>query len=77
MHSRARSQQAKLRRAEDLLDAARTLATDLGGARHVTLTAVTEAAGLHPSATGATSTTRKNSCSNWPNAAGGSGATPS
>ena len=50
MHSRARSQEAKVRRAEDLLDAARTLASDLGGVRHVTLAAVTEAAGLHPSA---------------------------
>jgi AcrR family transcriptional regulator len=50
MHQRARSQEAKLRRAEDLLDAARVLATELGGVRHLTLAAVTEAAGLHPSA---------------------------
>jgi AcrR family transcriptional regulator len=50
MHGRARSQEAKLRRAEDLLDAARALATDRGGVRHITLAAVTEAAGLHPSA---------------------------
>jgi AcrR family transcriptional regulator len=50
MPSRARSQEAKLRRAEDLLDAARTLAADLGGVRRITLAAVTEAAGLHPSA---------------------------
>jgi AcrR family transcriptional regulator len=50
MHSRARSQEAKLRRAEDLLDAARALAADRGGVRHITLSAVTEAAGLHPSA---------------------------
>jgi AcrR family transcriptional regulator len=50
MHSRARSQEAKLRRAEDLLEAARALAADRGGVRHVTLAAVTEAAGLHPSA---------------------------
>jgi AcrR family transcriptional regulator len=49
MHHRARSPEAKLRRAEDLLDAACTLATELGGVRHVTLAAVTEAAGLHPS----------------------------
>src|ERR1700730_863137 len=49
-HRRARSQEAKLRRAEALLEAARTLATDLGGVRHVTLAAVTEVAGLHPSA---------------------------
>ena len=50
MHRRARSQEAKLQRAEDLLDAASTLAAELGGVRHVTLAAVTEAAGLHPSA---------------------------
>lgn len=50
MGLRARSQEAKLRRTEDLLDAARMLATDLGGVRRLTLTAVTEAAGLHPSA---------------------------
>jgi AcrR family transcriptional regulator len=50
MHRRARSQEAKLRRAEDLLEAARVLAADLGGVRHLTLAAVTEAAGLHPSA---------------------------
>jgi AcrR family transcriptional regulator len=50
MHQRARSQEAKLRRAEDLLDAARVLAGELGGVRHLTLAAVTEAAGLHPSA---------------------------
>ncbi|WBB63669.1 TetR family transcriptional regulator [Streptomyces sp. WMMC500] len=50
MHSRARSPEAKLRRSEDLLDAARALATTRGGIRHVTLSAVTEAAGLHPSA---------------------------
>ncbi|MEU9277089.1 TetR family transcriptional regulator [Streptomyces sp. NPDC048342] len=50
MHSRARSPEAKLRRTEDLLDAARALAAARGGVRHVTLAAVTEAAGLHPSA---------------------------
>ncbi|WP_405577308.1 TetR family transcriptional regulator [Streptomyces sp. NBC_01190] len=50
MQTRARSQAAKLRRAEDLLDAARALAADRGGVRHITLAAVTEAAGLHPSA---------------------------
>ncbi|WP_181803990.1 TetR family transcriptional regulator [Streptomyces shenzhenensis] len=50
MHSRARSPEAKVRRAEDLLDAARALAAARGGVRHVTLAAVTEAAGLHPSA---------------------------
>ncbi|HEX4249760.1 MAG TPA: TetR family transcriptional regulator [Pseudonocardia sp.] len=50
MHSRARSEEAKLRRAEDLLAAARSLAAELGGVRHITLAAVTQAAGLHPSA---------------------------
>ena len=50
MHRRARSQEAKLRRAEDLLAAARVLAAERGGVRHLTLAAVTEAAGLHPSA---------------------------
>ncbi|SFJ29789.1 MULTISPECIES: TetR family transcriptional regulator [Amycolatopsis] len=50
MHRRARSQEAKLQRTEDLLAAARTLAAERGGVRHVTLAAVTEAAGLHPSA---------------------------
>jgi AcrR family transcriptional regulator len=50
VYRRARSQEAKLQRAEDLLDAARTLAAERGGVRHITLAAVTEAAGLHPSA---------------------------
>jgi AcrR family transcriptional regulator len=50
VHRRARSHEAKLRRAEDLLDAARALAIARGGVRHITLAAVTEAAGLHPSA---------------------------
>jgi AcrR family transcriptional regulator len=48
-HQRARSVEDKQRRAEDLLDAARVLAAELGGVRHVTLAAVTERAGLHPS----------------------------
>ncbi|GAB2573751.1 TetR family transcriptional regulator [Kribbella endophytica] len=47
---RARSPEAKLQRTEDLLDAAVRLAGELGGVRHLTLAAVTEAAGLHPSA---------------------------
>ncbi|MEV6285837.1 TetR family transcriptional regulator [Kribbella sp. NPDC051770] len=47
---RARSPEAKQQRTEDLLDAAARLAADLGGVRHLTLAAVTEAAGLHPSA---------------------------
>jgi AcrR family transcriptional regulator len=50
MHHRARSAEAKQRRSEDLLDAATALATKQGGVRHVTLAAVTEMAGLHPSA---------------------------
>lgn len=50
MQRRARSPEAKLQRTEDLLAAARTLAAERGGVRHVTLLAVTEAAGLHPSA---------------------------
>jgi AcrR family transcriptional regulator len=50
VHRRARSTEDKLRRAEDLLDAARALAAEHGGVRHITLAAVTEAAGLHPSA---------------------------
>ncbi|MGW2939904.1 TetR family transcriptional regulator [Streptomyces sp. NPDC001156] len=50
MQHRARSPEAKLRRAEDLLDAARALAAARGGVRHITLAAVTETAGLHPSA---------------------------
>jgi AcrR family transcriptional regulator len=50
MQRRARSPEAKLQRAEDLLDAARSLAVARGGVRHITLAAVTEAAGLHPSA---------------------------
>ena len=49
MQQRARSAGDKARRAEDLLAAAQALATELGGARHVTLAAVTERAGLHPS----------------------------
>lgn len=47
MQQRARSAEDKTRRSEDLLKAAEALALDLGGVRHVTLTAVTERAGLH------------------------------
>jgi AcrR family transcriptional regulator len=47
MQQRARSADDKTRRSEDLLKAAEALALDLGGVRHVTLTAVTERAGLH------------------------------
>ncbi|MBW8795769.1 MAG: TetR family transcriptional regulator [Streptomyces sp.] len=50
MQSRARSAEAKRSRAEDLLNAARSLAADLGGVRHLTLAAAARAAGLHPSA---------------------------
>jgi AcrR family transcriptional regulator len=48
--NRARSPEAKLRRAEDLLDAARALAAEHGGVRRLTLLAVFERAGLHSSA---------------------------
>jgi AcrR family transcriptional regulator len=50
IHRRARSAEDKRKRTDDLLAAARQLATERGGARHVTLAAVTELAGLHPSA---------------------------
>src|ERR1700704_2537073 len=50
IHRRARSAHDKRKRTDDLLAAARRLATERGGVRHVTLAAVTEAAGLHPSA---------------------------
>jgi AcrR family transcriptional regulator len=49
MQQRARSVEDKQRRAEDLLEAARALTVEVGGVRHVTLAAVTERAGLHPS----------------------------
>jgi AcrR family transcriptional regulator len=49
VQQRARSAEDKAQRAEDLLAAAQDLAAELGGARHVTLAAVTERAGLHPS----------------------------
>jgi len=49
MNRRARSPEDKQRREEDLLDAACALALELGGVRHLTLAAVTERAGLHPS----------------------------
>jgi AcrR family transcriptional regulator len=49
VQQRARSAEDKARRAEDLLVAAQALAVELGGARHITLAAVTERAGLHPS----------------------------
>jgi AcrR family transcriptional regulator len=50
IHRRARSAEDKRKRTDDLLAAARQLATERGGVRHVTLAAVTEVAGLHPSA---------------------------
>jgi AcrR family transcriptional regulator len=46
---RARSESAKQQRTGDLLDAARLIASN-DGVRAVTLAAVTQAAGLHPSA---------------------------
>ncbi|WP_436535726.1 TetR family transcriptional regulator [Actinoplanes sp. HUAS TT8] len=47
MRERARSAGDKLRRSEDLLDAAEALALELGGARFVTVAAVTQRVGLH------------------------------
>ena len=47
---RARSNDAKAQRTEDLLHAAEELARELGGVRHVTLAHVTERAGLHRTA---------------------------
>jgi AcrR family transcriptional regulator len=47
---RARSRDAKARRAEDLLAAAEALALELGGVRYITLAPVTEKAGLHRTA---------------------------
>lgn len=47
MKERARSAEDKQKRFEDLLDAAESLARELGGVRFVTVAAVTERAGLH------------------------------
>lgn len=47
MRERARSVEDKQQRSEDLLDAAESLALELGGVRFVTVAAVTEHAGLH------------------------------
>lgn len=47
MKERARSPEDKQQRSEDLLDAAESLALELGGARFVTVAAVTDRAGLH------------------------------
>lgn len=47
MRERARSSEDKLRRSEDLLDAAEALSRELGGVRLITVAAVTERAGLH------------------------------
>jgi AcrR family transcriptional regulator len=47
MRERARSVEDKQQRAEELLDAAESLAVELGGVRFVTVAAVTERAGLH------------------------------
>jgi AcrR family transcriptional regulator len=47
MRQRARSEDDKARRSEDLLEAAEALALELGGVRFVTLAPVTERAGLH------------------------------
>ena len=47
MRERARSAEDKSRRSEDLLEAAESLALELGGVRFITLAPVTERAGLH------------------------------
>jgi AcrR family transcriptional regulator len=47
MRERARSIDDKLQRSEGLLDAAESLALELGGVRFVTVAAVTERVGLH------------------------------
>jgi AcrR family transcriptional regulator len=47
MRERARSNDDKLQRSESLLDAAESLALELGGVRFVTVAAVTRRAGLH------------------------------
>ncbi len=47
MRERARSVEDKTRRSDDLLEAAESLALELGGVRFITLARVTERAGLH------------------------------
>ncbi len=47
MKQRARSDEDKAQRAEDLLAAAEALALELGGVRYVTMAPVTERAGMH------------------------------
>lgn len=47
VNERARSVDDKVRRSEDLLKAAESLAVELGGVRFITLAPVTERAGLH------------------------------
>jgi AcrR family transcriptional regulator len=47
VRERARSIEDKTRRSEDLLEAAESLALELGGVRFITLAPVTERAGLH------------------------------
>lgn len=47
MRERARSIEDKAQRSEDLLEAAETLALELGGVRFVTVAAVTDRVGLH------------------------------
>ncbi|MGD0703042.1 MAG: hypothetical protein ABSA02_24545 [Trebonia sp.] len=47
MHQRARSAEDKMRRSEDLLAAAESIALEFGGVRFLTLAEVTERAGLH------------------------------
>ncbi len=47
MRQRARSEEDKAQRSEDLLDAAEALALELGGVRFITVAPVTDRAGLH------------------------------
>lgn len=47
VNQRARSEDDKAQRTEDLLAAAESLALELGGVRHITLAPVTERAGIH------------------------------
>jgi AcrR family transcriptional regulator len=47
VNQRARSENDKAQRAEDLLAAAESMALELGGVRYVTLAPVTERAGIH------------------------------
>jgi AcrR family transcriptional regulator len=77
IHRRARSAEDKRKRTNDLLAAARQLATERGGARHVTLAAVTEVAGLHPSAVRRYFASKEELLLEWPSRVGTHGTTRS